>query len=172
MDGIETPRLRLRELTPERDAAFMLEALNDPAFVQNVADRGVRTEVAAADYIRERGMPSYRQYGFGMWLVELRETGEPIGICGLLKREALADVDLGFTFLERFWSRGYAFEAASAAIDYGWNVAKLPRIIAITATHNASSQRLLAKLGLRFERMVRLTPDAPEIMLFGIDRVG
>ena len=170
MEPIETARLRLRELEPEKDAAFLLEALNDPAFVQNVGDRGLRTTAAAAEYIRERLAPSYRQFGFGMWLVELRETTEPIAICGLLKRETLVDVDIGFTFLERFRAKGYAFEAASAVMDYAWNVAKLSRIIAITAAHNASSKRLLEKLGLRFERMVRLTPDAPEIMLFAIER--
>lgn len=170
MEPIETPRLRVRELISERDAAFLLEALNERAFIENVGDRGLRSEAAAADYIRERLAPSYGQFGFGMWLVELRETGEPIGLCGLLKRETLADVDVGFTFLERYRARGCAFEAASATMDYGWNVANLSRIVAITMPQNLSSQRLLGKLGLHFEAMVQLAPDAPEIMLFARER--
>lgn len=170
MNRIETARLELRELSPQRDAAFVHEALNEPAFVRNVGDRGVRTEADAAEYIRVRIAADYERLGFGMWLVESRETGEALGMCGLLKRDMLDDVDIGFTFLERFWGSGYALEAATAVMQFGWNVAKLPRIVAITAPHNASSIRLLEKLGLRFERKLRLTPDAPEIMVFKAER--
>jgi RimJ/RimL family protein N-acetyltransferase len=166
MKPFETSRLRIRELAADADAAFMLEVLNEAAFIRNVGDRGVRAEAAASDYIRDRIAPSYQRFGFGMWLVEVRETREPIGICGLLKRDTLDDVDIGFSFFERFWSRGFAFEAASAVMEYGWKVAKLSRIVAITVPHNSSSIRLLEKLGMRFEKMVRLTPDAPEVMLF------
>lgn len=167
MTLLETERLRLREME-EGDRAFLLEVLNEPAFVRNVGDRGVRTEAAAIDYLRERIAPSYSQNGFGLWLVELKESDEPIGMCGLLRRETLEDVDVGFSFLERYWSRGFAFEAAAATLDFGWGVAKLPRIVAITVAQNRSSVRLLEKLGLRFEKMIRLTPDDPELMLFAI----
>ena len=163
-----TARLLIRELTAEDDAAFLLEVLNDPAFVRNVGDRGVRTEADAAIYIRQRISSAYESFGFSMWRVELRTTGEPIGICGLLKRDSLEDVDIGFAFLEPYRSRGYAFEAASASLEFGWNTAKLPRIVAITAPHNTSSIRLLEKLGFRFERVVRLTAKSPEVMLFAI----
>ena len=162
---LSTRRLRLRELQPERDAAFLLALLNDPDFVANVGDRGVRTTEAAADYIRQRIAPSYARFGFGMWLVELTETGNPLGICGLLKRENLADVDVGFTFLPQYRRQGYAFESASAAIEHGWQ-RDLPRIVAITAPHNTASIRLLEKLGLRYERTIQLTPDAAEVLLF------
>ncbi|MDQ6624689.1 MAG: GNAT family N-acetyltransferase [Verrucomicrobiota bacterium] len=170
MKPIETARLRLREMSAERDASFVLEALNEPAFVRNVGDRGVRTETDAAEYIRARITAEYQRRVFGMWLVELRETAEAVGMCGLLKRDTLEDVDIGFTFLERFWSKGYAFEAASAVMAFGWTVAKLPRIIAITAPTNESSIRLLGKLGLRFSERCRVTPDAPEVNLFKIER--
>ncbi len=162
----ETPRLRLRELQPERDAGFLLQVLNAPAFVRNVGDRGVRTEADASRYIRERIVASYKQFGFGMWLVELKETSDPIGICGLIKRDTLEDIDIGFSLLEGFWACGYAFEAARATMEYGWTVAKLSRVVAIVAPHNASSIRLLEKLGMRFERMTSVTPDGPELMLF------
>lgn len=170
MKGVETDRLRIRELTADHNAAFVIEVLNEPAFIRNVGDRGVRTAADAADYIRERIAPSYERFGFGMWLVEVKATCEPVGICGLLKRETLEDVDLGFSFLERFWSQGFAFEAALAVMDYGWTVAKLSRIVAITVPHNPSSIRLLEKLGMRFEKMVQLTPDPPELMLFAAAR--
>jgi RimJ/RimL family protein N-acetyltransferase len=150
------------------DAAFLLEVLNEPAFVQNIGDRGVRTIAEAVDYMHQRITSSYERFGFGMWLVELKESGEAIGICGLLKRDALEDVDLGFSLLERFWSQGYAFEAAVAALDYGWKTVELQRVVAIAAPHNASSLRLLEKLGLRFEKMLRLFPEGPELMLFAI----
>lgn len=168
---LETARLRLREMT-DADAAFMLEILNEPAFIQNVGDRGVRTVDEAVQYLRERVTASYEKFGFGSWLVETKDTGEPIGICGLIKRDALEDVDLGFSFLERFRSRGFAFEAAQATLSYGWTVAKLPRIAAIVAPHNVGSIRLLEKLGLQFERKVCLQPDQPELLLLMIRRPG
>ncbi|MFN2476430.1 MAG: GNAT family N-acetyltransferase [Chthoniobacterales bacterium] len=170
MKAIETARLQLREMSAERDALFILEALNEPAFVRNVGDRGIRNEADAAEYIRMRVEAGFAQFGFGTWLVELRDSGEAVGMCGLLKRDTLEDVDVGFTFLERFWGNGYAFEAASAVMEFGWTVAKLPRIIAITSPANASSIRLLEKLGLHFVERRRLTPDAPEVNVFEIQR--
>lgn len=166
MTRLETERLRLRDLDPERDAAFMLAVLNEPAFIANVADRGVRTEAEAADYIREKLMPSYEQFGFGFFAVELKESGVPIGICGLIKRPVLDDVDIGYSLLEEYWGQGYAHEAAVAVLDYGRNVLRLPRIVAFTAPHNRSSIRLLEKLGLRFERMFNLPGYDTESMFF------
>ncbi len=166
---VETKRLRLREMDDE-DGPFFLLVLNEPAFVRNVGDRGVRSSAAAVDYLRERITPSYKKNGFGLWLVELKESGEPIGICGLIKRDALQDVDVGFSFLEQYWSRGFAFEAAAATLEYGWRVAKLPRIVAITTPQNVSSIRLLEKLGLRYEKRIQLPPETVEVMLFAIER--
>ena len=167
MTELETVRLRLREMN-EADAPFLLEVLNEPAFVRNVGDRGVRTVDDAAQYLRERVTASYEKFGFGMWLVEMKDTGQLLGICGLIKRDALEDVDLGFSFLERFWSRGFAYEAATSALGYGWSVAKLSRVVAIVAPHNAASIRLLEKLGFRFEKKVHLVPEGPELMLMAI----
>lgn len=165
----ETARLRLREME-EEDGPFLLLVLNEPAFIRNVGDRGVRSSGAAVDYLRERIAPSYGKNGFGLWLVELKKSGEPIGICGLIKRDVLEDVDVGFSFLERYWSRGFAFEAAAATLEYGWRVAKLRRIIAITAPHNADSIRLLEKLGLHYEKRIQLPPETVEVMLLAIER--
>ncbi len=163
---LETERLLLRELEPEGDAAFMLEVLNEPAFIANVADRGVRTIDDAKEYIRERILPSYTEHGFGFYLVELKESGEPVGISGLVKRETMDDVDIGFSTLEKYWGRGYAFEAAAALMAHGRTVHGLPRIVGATAPHNHASARLLEKLGLRYERMVRLPGYTDDSRLF------
>jgi ribosomal-protein-alanine N-acetyltransferase len=144
--------------------------LNDPAFVANVGDRGVRTDSDAAGYMRDRLIPSYTRHGFGMWVVELRSTGDIIGNCGLLKRDTLDGVDIGFAFLERYRGYGYALEAALATLEFGWDTAQLDRVLAIVAPHNTRSIALLTKLGLKFEKMIRLTLDSPEIELYAIDR--
>ena len=163
---LETERLVLRELEPQGDAAFMLEVLNEPAFIANVADRQVRTIADATEFINERIRPSYTQNGFGFYVVELKETGEPVGISGLVKRETIEDVDIGFSTLRKYWGMGYAFEAASALMEHGRTVHRLPRIVGVTAPHNHASARLLEKLGLRYERMVHLPGYSDESRLF------
>ena len=155
----------LRQLTPD-DAAFMVELLNDPSFLRNIGDRGVRTVDDARTYIRTGPMESYERFGFGLYLMELKDTREPIGICGLLKRESLQDVDVGFALLPRFWSKRYAVEAVAAVLAYGRNTLGLKRIVAITSPDNVASINLLSKFGFRFEGMTRLSESSPEIKLF------
>lgn len=168
---IETSRLRLREIG-DADAAFILELLNETPFHRNIGDRGVRTVAEAESYISERITSGYERYGFGMWAVEMKDSGERVGTCGLIKRDTIEDVELGFSFLERFWSRGFAIESATAAMDYAWKVTKLSRVVAIVAPHNGASIRLLEKLGFAYERMVRLAEPDPELRLFAIPRPG
>jgi len=109
----------------------------------------------------------YSRLGFGLYLVELKEEGVSIGLCGLIKRDSLEDVDIGFAFLPEYWGRGYAFEAASAVMEYGGRALGIRRIVAITSADNESSARLLQKLGFRFERMIKLSDDSEEVRLFG-----
>src|SRR6185503_7829401 len=104
-----------------------------------------------------------------LYLVELKDEGRSIGLCGLIKRDALEDVDIGFAFLPEYWGRGYAYEAASAVMAYGGSALGLNRIVAITSVDNESSAKLLKKLGFRFEEMVKLSNDSKEIRLFGTD---
>jgi RimJ/RimL family protein N-acetyltransferase len=165
---VETDRLVLRKLSGD-DAEFILRLLNEPSFLQFIGDKGVRTLEDARAYIRTGPVDSYDRHGFGLYLAVQKDDGVPIGICGLLKREALADVDVGFAFLPEYWSKGYAFESASAVLVYARRVLGLKRIVAITSPDNAGSIRVLEKLGLRFERMVRLSDEAPEIKLFASD---
>jgi RimJ/RimL family protein N-acetyltransferase len=156
---LETERLMLRRLAAG-DAAFILELLNEPAFLENIGDRGARTLADARRYIARGPVASYRKFGFGLYLVELKESGAPIGICGLLKRDWLKDVDIGFAFLQKFWWQGYARESAAAVMHYGWTTLRLKRIVAITKPTNQASITLLEKLGLRFEKIIT-QPDHP-----------
>ncbi len=161
----ETERLLLRWLNAD-DSMFILELLNEPSWIQYIGDRGVRTLQDAARYIRNGPEQMYRALGFGLYLVELKQTGEPIGICGLIKREALEDVDIGFAFLPRYWRNGYAFEAASAVMSYAKEAAGLSRIVAILSRDNLPSLRLLERLGFRFEGTLRLQPGGEELDLY------
>jgi RimJ/RimL family protein N-acetyltransferase len=155
----ETPRLRLRHLNPN-DAAFILELLNEPEFIRNIGDREVRNLEDARRYLRSGTVTGYEKFGFGLYLVELQADATPIGVCGLLKRDYLEDIDVGFALCERFRNHGYAFEAASAVLRYGQEVLKLGRIVAITSPDNHASIKLLRRLGLEFERTIRV-PDVP-----------
>ena len=165
MKILETERLVLRRLALD-DAAFLLELLNEPAFLKNIGDRGARTLTDARRYIARGPVASYRKFGFGLYLVELKDSGAPIGICGLLKRDWLNDVDIGFAFLRRYWSQGYARESAAAVMHYGWTTLRLKRIVAITKPTNQASIALLEKLGLRFEKIIAQPDHGGENKLF------
>lgn len=169
MNIIETERLILRHLSTN-DAPFILELLNDPSFIQNIGDRNVRTIADAESYITKGPVSSYEKNGFGLDLVTLKETGESIGICGLIKRDTLEDVDIGYAFLPKFWKKGYAVESARAVLEYGLTVQKLKRIVAITLEANRGSVRVLERIGLTFEKMVNLAGDDEELMLFAINQ--
>jgi RimJ/RimL family protein N-acetyltransferase len=166
---IETERLFLREMSAETDAEFVVELINEPAWIQNIGDRGIRTVEEAQNYISNSFVKSYEQNNFGLWLVGLKETGEAIGICGLIKRDTLEDVDIGFAFLQKFWSKGYAVESAEAVMDLARDKFELKRIVAITIPSNQGSINVLEKIGLRFEKMIKMTTDAEELMLFAWD---
>src|SRR6188508_1432486 len=125
--------------------------MNDPAFIEFVADRGLRSVADAERYIEEKMLPHFAQHGFGYYIAELKGSGEAVGTCGLLMRDQLDEVDVGFSILRRHWRQGYAFEAARALMDYGRNVLGLPRVIALASAQNERSLRLLEKLGLRYE---------------------
>jgi RimJ/RimL family protein N-acetyltransferase len=166
MNVLETQRLVLRRLTTD-DADFILELMNEPSFIRFVADRGLRTTADAAQFLRERLLPSYEQFGFGFYRVALKESGEPVGICGLVKRETLEHADVGFSILQRFCGQGFAYEAAAAVMDYGRTQLGLATIIGVTAPDNQISRRLLEKLGLRYQRTIHLPGYGPKSLLFG-----
>jgi len=163
---LETDRLILRWVALE-DAEFILGLLNEPSWLQFIGDKGVRTIDDARAYILKGPVDMYSRLGFGLYLVELKEEGFSIGMCGLIKRDALEDVDIGFAFLPAYWGKGYAYEAAAAVMKYGEKVLGLDRIVTITSLDNYRSAKLLEKLGLRFEETVKLAPGSDEVKLFG-----
>jgi RimJ/RimL family protein N-acetyltransferase len=162
---LETERLFLRKFTLE-DADFVLKILNEPAFIRFIGDRHVRTTEDARRYIQERVIYSYERNGFAMFRVALKEDDTPIGMCGLVRRDTLEDVDIGFAFLEHYWSKGYASESARAVMEYAQNKLRIPRVVGIVDPANAGSICVLEKLGLQFARMVRLLEDGIELKLF------
>jgi RimJ/RimL family protein N-acetyltransferase len=147
---LETDRLILRRFTPD-DAAFVYVLYNEPSFLRYIGDRGVHDMETARAYITSGPLASYERHGFGLYVVERKDGGDRIGVCGLLKRDTLDAPDLGFAFLPAYWSRGYAFEAASAVVTYARSALGLSRILAITSPGNGASIALLGKLGFVFE---------------------
>ncbi|MGD8404750.1 MAG: GNAT family N-acetyltransferase [Anaerolineales bacterium] len=171
MKILETKRLTLRQVALD-DGEFVLELLNEPLFIQNIGDRGVRTLEDARNYISDRIISSYENLGFGMYLVTLKYTGAAAGLCGLVKRNGLNDVDIGYAFLSRYWSKGYATEAALAVKEHAKNTIGIKRLVAITDPANQGSVRVLEKIGLKFEKMIRLSEDDIELKLYGTNFLG
>ena len=165
---LETERLTLRELTLD-DAAFILRLLNEPSFLRFIGDRGVRTLEDAHAYLLKGPLASYQRFGFGLYLVEAKTEPAPLGICGLIKRDTLPDVDIGYAFLPEFWSKGYAYEASVAVLRDGQERLGLQRIVAIVSPDNDRSINVLSKLGLRFEGMLTWPDDGAEVKLYAIN---
>jgi len=165
MQTLTTARLRIRPLAPG-DAAFILTLLNDPSWLRFIGDRGVRTLADAERYIRAGPMAMVARHGFGFGLVESIESGAAQGLCGLAQRDYLDAPDLGFAFLPAHRGQGLAFEAAAAVLAHGRTVLRLPRILATTRDENVASQRLLTKLGLRFERRIPHPDGRRELRLY------
>lgn len=164
----ETERLNILRLT-EEDADFILELLNEPSWIKFIGDKGVRNVEDARKYIVEGPMAMYDQYGFGLYLVETKDPRTPLGICGLIKRDSLENVDIGFAFLERHGAKGYAYEAATAVMEFGRNHLHLHRIVAITTEDNEKSAKLLERLGLTFEKLIPSHDGTETLKLFAVD---
>ena len=165
---IETERLALHAFDPdsEGDVAFMHRLLNEPSFIQNIGDRGVRSLVDAHAYLLKGPVASYAANGFGLYRMQVKASGDTIGTCGLVKRATLDHADLGYALLPESCGKGYAAEAAAAVLAYGHGVLGLPRILAITNPGNTASIRVLEKLDFRFENMVQWPPDNLALKLF------
>jgi RimJ/RimL family protein N-acetyltransferase len=155
---LQTPRLTLRELGGD-DAPFILALLNDPAWLRYIGDRGVREVEGARKYLEERIVASYAKHGFGLWMVESRDGALPMGICGLIKRDTLEDVDLGFAFMPEHRGKGIGHEAALATREHATRVLGLKRLLAITSPLNAASIKLLERLGFAYEREMKWAGD-------------
>lgn len=186
MNILETDRLILRQVI-NSDAKFMLDLLNQPSFIKYIGDRNVRTISEAENYIESRFTQSYQDFGFGMYLIELKaefaltnaktsafaeqsKIRPPIGICGFVKRNNLPAADIGFAFLPQFCGKGFAFEAARASMQYSNEILGFKRILAITTQDNESSQKLLEKIGFKFESLIKM-PNNEELNLYSWEKI-
>lgn len=161
----ETKRLVLKTFDTG-DAAFIYVLLNTPSWLQFIGDRNIRSLEDAKNYLENGPLESYKKNGFGLWKVELKGSHIPIGMCGLIKREGLEFADIGFALLPEYAGNGYAYEVASATMHYAKGELNIPDIVAITSEDNLHSIRLLNKLGLFYNRPVRLESEEHDLMLF------
>ncbi len=162
---VETPRLKLRELTVD-DAEFILGLVNEPSFLANIGDKGVRTLDDARNFILDGPWRRNQKPGYGQFMVELKPTGIPIGVCGLLYRERLDLTDVGCAFLPAYWRRGIAHEAAAAVMDYGRTTLGVGKIVGLTSKENLASIGLLEKFGMTFQGIVKMSDDDPGTALY------
>ena len=157
---IETSRLRIRKLSVE-DAEFVLRLVNEPAFIANIGDKGVRTLADAKNFIAKGPWTCQAKRGYGQFLVEQKEDGDPVGICGILYRDSLNLTDIGFAILAKYRGRGFAFEAAAAVMKYGFSKLPIEEIVGLTSAENTASIRVLEKLGMKFDSVVKMSVDDP-----------
>ena len=164
-----TDRLAIRPFTLD-DADFIVELLNDPGWLEHIGDRGVRDAESARAYLAKGPLAAQQQHGFALWAVARREVpGMPVGMCGLIRREGLDDVDIGYAFLPVARGQGLAREAAAAVLAHGFGTLGLRRIVAITTVGNAASGRVLEAIGMRFERRLRVPGHDEDSLLYAAE---
>lgn len=164
-----TPRLALRHLS-DADATFLVAILNDAEFLQFIGDRGVRSAADAVAYLHNGTLQSYATHGYGMYCVERKNDGVAIGLCGLVRRDWLDGIDLGFAFLPAFRRQGYAMEATTATVQHAFNDVGLERLLAIVQPENRGSIALLDKLGMTLTGHVRPPGGEDELCLYELRR--
>ncbi|HEU4373401.1 MAG TPA: GNAT family N-acetyltransferase [Telluria sp.] len=167
MHILDTERLRLRTLMPD-DAPFYLAVVNTQGFIEFIGDRGIRTVDAAREAIASGAMAMQATLGHSLYLVERKEDGAAIGMCGLIKRDTLTDVDIGYAYLPQFGGKGYATEAAAGVLAYAPSLG-IRRLLAITSPGNVASNAVLRKIGMRFQDLVHLTPEDTGTLLYSHD---
>ena len=162
MKILETERLQILEFRKE-DAGFILELVNEPAWIEFIGDKNVTNLQDAANFIENKLRPSYKENGFGLFLVKLKEPTISIGMCGLVNRPGLDNIDIGFAFLAAHRKKGYAFESSKAMMAYAKDTLNIPTLVAITNPNNVASGKLLEKLGFQFDKLIDLAKDGKDL---------
>ncbi|NJM26337.1 MAG: GNAT family N-acetyltransferase [Bacteroidia bacterium] len=165
MTVLTTSRLVLREFGIE-DATFIIELLNSPGWLQYIGDRNVKTIEQAVAYLNEGPLRTYREFGFGLSCVTIKETGEPIGMCGLLRRGNLDHPDVGYAFLSAYHGQGYAEEIVGAMLVHARTYHRFSTIYAITLPNNSASIRLLEKLKMRYVKTLEYPGSFEQLSLY------
>ncbi len=163
----ETPRLVIREFNPG-DCVFIVELLNTSSWLKYIGDKNVKNGEDALLYLEKGPMKSYKELGFGLFCVVLKDGKIPIGMCGLIKRDTLDDVDIGFAFLPQYEGNGYAMESTVSVLSHAKKLS-LKRIVAITLSDNERSIKLLKSVNMNFEKMIKFPNSEEELMLFSIN---
>lgn len=163
--SFETERLIIKPTT-EADSSFIYELVNTPKWIKNIGDRNVNSNEDAANYIKNKITPQLEKLGFSNYTVIRKSDGIKLGTCGLYDRDGLDGIDIGFAFLPQFEKKGYAFESTSKLIEVAISDFKIKEIIGITTKENIASQKLLNKIGLKFEKMVNIPNDDEELLLY------
>jgi RimJ/RimL family protein N-acetyltransferase len=161
---LETNRLILREVTVD-DSQFIFDLLNTPKFKKYIGDRGVNSLEESREFIDTKYRQSYIDHGYGLYAVETKDDGKPVGLCGFVRRDTLPGPDIGFAFLPEFEGKGYGFESAKAVMDFGRETLGFTDLFAITSQDNDVSGKLLEKLGFRFDELISM-PNGETLKLF------
>jgi len=169
MEILETERLLLRPLTLD-DSDFILELLNTEGWIKYIGDRNIKTNEQARNYLENGPLKSYQTNGFGLSLVQLKTSNKSIGMCGLIKRDYLDHVDIGFAFLPDYTGMGYAYEVAKRTIQYAINELQKENILAITLPENSSSIKLLEKIGFKYDKNFITEDTREELSLYSINK--
>lgn len=162
---LETERLVLSELSVN-DAPFFYALVNDAAWIEFIGDRDVKTLADAENYLSTKIIPSYKINGFGFYLVSSKNKNESMGISGLVDREGLEHIDVGYAFLPEFRGKGYAYEATKSVLSYAKNSLQIDPVVAITNVDNIKSCLLLERLGLKFDKIIQLLDDPVKCKLY------
>ncbi len=162
---LETKRLILSKFSV-KDAPFFYTLVNDPAWMRFIGDRNVKTIADAEKYLIDKIIPSYVKHGFGFYVVSSKEDNTPIGMSGLVDRNGLDHIDVGYAFLPQYRGKGYAYEATKAVLDYAKNILKIDPVVAITNEKNTKSIQLLKRLGLHYDKLIQLPHDNEKCRLF------
>ncbi len=166
---LNSANLALREASSS-DAAFVLALINQPAWKQHIANHSISTLGGAEEYIRDKLVSHYKLHGFGLWVVETKANSIPVGLCGLLKRDSLEHIDLGYGFLPNYWGQGFAHEASVLCLRYAFEKLEQSKVWAITTPANERSIKLLSRLQFVFKKQYSHPGSSDVLSLFELDR--
>jgi ribosomal-protein-alanine N-acetyltransferase len=153
MSFIETDRLLIRTWMPG-DAAKVEKMYGDPDVMRYIGAGGPWSPERTRELIGAM-IERYERSGIGVWPVMLKDGGTIVGACGLQPLPNSSDIEIGYLLDRPYWGQGYAYEAAAAVLDWGFNQHGLQRITAVVSPENPRSIAVIYKLGMHFERVVR-----------------
>ena len=162
----ETERLIISKINI-KDAPFFLELMNTPHWLKYIGDRNIKSIEDAEEAIKSGHLKSYKNNGFGFYKLLLKsEKNKTIGTAGLIKRDQLEDIDIGFGFLPDYEGKGFGYEASLEIMKLAKEVFNIEKLVAITNPNNKNSIKLLEKLGLTLEKRIKPFEDDKELLLF------